>query len=142
MRLEYTYDSTANNGNVRSQQIQRSGDWSAFQCYNYDSVNRLAIAAEGPSATTARSACTDGGLEWCNQYSYDFFDNRAISDRVNSVTSTNEPTSFNLANNRVGNVGWGFHAGRSTEDHPQSGDYLHLRRRRASSNGGRGVLRI
>ncbi len=108
MRLEYTYDTTANNGNVQSQRIQRSGGWSAIQYYNYDNANRLAIAAERPSASAAPSFCTDPGLEWCHQYGYDFFGNRAIAGRLNSVASTNEPTSFNLANNRVGNAGWDF----------------------------------
>ena len=46
MLLNYSYGTTANNGNVVSQQIQVGSSLDQTQSYTYDKLNRLKTAAE------------------------------------------------------------------------------------------------
>jgi RHS repeat-associated protein len=64
MTLGFTYDATANNGNMTGAQITR-GAFGAAQTFTYDAVNRLKTAAEGGT--------------WNQTYVYDAAGNRALT---------------------------------------------------------------
>jgi RHS repeat-associated protein len=64
MTLGFTYDATANNGNMTGAQITR-GAFGATQTFTYDAVNRLKTAAEG--------------AVWNQTYVYDAAGNRALT---------------------------------------------------------------
>ena len=83
LKLDYTYGTTANNGNVLSQKITvaRSGqtDMVFDQTYTYDSLNRLKMAEEKTGTTT----------NWKQTFVFDRYGNRNF-DRAN----TTQPASF------------------------------------------------
>jgi YD repeat-containing protein len=101
LRLEYGYGpATANNGNVQSQGINRSGAvWT--QTYTYDRMNRLKTAAEG------------GAGSWAEPHGYDPWGNHwfPATGRSGLPTQTLETPvaeSWFGANNRIN--GWGYDA--------------------------------
>lgn len=76
LKLEYSYGTTANNGNVIEQKITVPGVTNSFvQGYTYDELNRLATAEE-----TQNSSQT-----WKQAFSYDRYGNRNF---VESTTTT------------------------------------------------------
>ena len=83
LKLDYTYGTTANNGNVLSQKITvaRAGqsDMVFDQTYTYDSLNRLKMAEEKTGTTT----------NWKQTFVFDRYGNRNF-DRAN----TTQPASF------------------------------------------------
>ena len=66
LRLDYSYGTRSNNGNVLSQQI-RAGELNVTQRYDYDELNRLKKATE-----------TGTGTGWSQTYVYDRYGNRAV----------------------------------------------------------------
>jgi hypothetical protein len=74
LKLDYTYGTTDNNGNVKTQTIAVSAvgttaGFTATQTYNYDSLNRLKDASE-----------TIGGSQtWKQTFNYDCFGNRTLN---------------------------------------------------------------
>jgi RHS repeat-associated protein len=108
LKLNYSYGTTANNGNVQSQMITVPGLSQPFiQNYTYDSLNRLLSATE-----TNNSAQT-----WKQTFIYDRYGNRNF-DEANTTTLTKscgtspsftvctpdrkkENPSVNTANNRL-----------------------------------------
>ena len=65
--LDYSYGTTANNGNVLSQRI-RAGTLNQNQTYTYDSLNRLKTAGG-----------TGSGTAWSQTYTYDRYGNRRVT---------------------------------------------------------------
>jgi len=63
LRLDYTYGTTNNNGNVQTQRIV-AGSLDVTQNYTYDELNRLATANES------------SGANWQQNYGYDRWGNR------------------------------------------------------------------
>ena len=96
-QIEYSFSSTANNGNVQSQKILRPGvalPWQ--QNYTYDALNRLLSASES----------ANGGSSWNRTYAYDRYGNRRVASS-SGIATTGEPTSsgaFDTANNRLTGV--------------------------------------
>ncbi|MFY9571566.1 MAG: RHS repeat-associated core domain-containing protein, partial [Blastocatellia bacterium] len=70
LKLEYTFGSNTNNGNVLTQKITApkaaGGDLVLTQSYEYDEVNRLLSASE------------NGSPAWSQTYDYDRYGNRAV----------------------------------------------------------------
>jgi RHS repeat-associated protein len=98
LQLEYNFDSTANNGNVMSQNIIRNGvSW--HQTFQYDAVNRLLDAIES------------GGFH--QQYGYDQYGNRTVTlstglahDDANELNSVYNPSNNRLVSNQTGSVNY------------------------------------
>lgn len=91
LKLDYTYGSTANNGNVQSQTIT-IGATVMSQSYGYDSLNRLQTASE------------NSGANWSQTYGYDRYGNRWVSASTGYTLSSLTPQSsnaFNTANNKL-----------------------------------------
>ena len=96
LALNYSYGTTNNNGNVRSQTISVPG-LTLVQSYEYDEVNRLKSAHEANSQTQS----------WRQEYSYtdangDYgrFGNRRLSISETPWLVTENP-HYNPANNRI-----------------------------------------
>ena len=66
--LDYSYGTTANNGNVLSQRIRVGATFNQNQAYTYDALNRLTTAAESGSGTA-----------WSQTYAYDRYGNRRVT---------------------------------------------------------------
>ncbi len=82
LKLNYSYGSTANNGNVLSQTITTptvgsNAGFTATQTYTYDSLNRINDATEIITGLTPPS--------WKQTFTYDRFGNRNF-DEVNTTT--------------------------------------------------------
>ena len=66
--LDYSYGTSANNGNVGSQRIRAGATFNQNQTYAYDALNRLSTAAESGSGTA-----------WSQTYAYDRYGNRRVT---------------------------------------------------------------
>jgi len=95
LKLDYSYGTTNNNGNVLSQRIVVTGaGLDVTQSYTYDEVNRLKTASE---------------VGWSQTYDYDRYGNRAV--RLGSFVSNSALTpqsasatdlsAFDQSNNRL-----------------------------------------
>jgi RHS repeat-associated protein len=93
-RLDYTYGTSNNNGDVMSQKISVPGiSQPLVQTYTYDSLNRLEEARENLGTDT-------GALQWKQRFTYDRFGNRNFhSDTTVNVMGPNPV--INQANNRI-----------------------------------------
>lgn len=85
LKLDYSYGTTANNGNVLSQTITvatvgASTGFAAVQTYNYDSLNRLKDATESLTPTGGSATET-----WKQTFTFDRFGNRNF-DEANTTT--------------------------------------------------------
>jgi RHS repeat-associated protein len=113
LKLDYSYGSTQNNGNVQSQTITVPGmTYPLVQNYIYDSLNRLASATE-----TSNSSQT-----WKQEFSYDRYGNRNFvtgtghTDTLGSCTTMCNP-SFDTSTNRINSTGYSFdNAGNTTAE--------------------------
>ena len=109
--LNYSYGTTANNGNVVSQQIQVGDSLNQTQTYTYDKLNRLKTAAE-----------TGSGTGWSQTYSYDRYGNRAVTGADSYLPMTDRTltpqalTSFNTSSNRLNGLVAYDGAGNLTQD--------------------------
>ncbi len=78
LKLDYSYGTTQNNGNVQSQTITVPGLSDPFvQAYTYDSLNRLLSASETNNTSPV----------WKQTFTYDRYGNRNI-DEANTTTLT------------------------------------------------------
>jgi RHS repeat-associated protein len=94
MKLEYSYGTTNNNGNVRSQTITvpahgSSTAFTAVQSYEYDSLNRLKSAAE-----TSNSQAS-----WQQTFDYDRWGNRSVVSATSGMVGDNP--SISTSTNRI-----------------------------------------
>ncbi|MEK6289733.1 MAG: RHS repeat-associated core domain-containing protein [Acidobacteriota bacterium] len=92
LRLDYTYGTTANNGNVQTQRIVITGSLDVTQNYTYDELNRLKTANES------------SGANWSQTYGYDRFGNRWVSASTGYALNTLTPqvqSAFTAGNNRL-----------------------------------------
>ncbi len=106
LRLNYTYGTTANNGDLLSQTITIPAGPTLTQNYTYDELNRLKTAQE------------NNGTSWKQTFLYDRFGNRTI-DVVNTTPGYVGPNpSIDSTRNRIA-MGQGFNydaAGNMTSD--------------------------
>jgi len=91
LKLEYSYGTTQNNGNVQSQTITIPGVTLPFvQNYTYDSLNRLESAEEKPSGW---SNCTADPTQcWKQTFKYDRYGNRNFNTAGTNTTTL--PANF------------------------------------------------
>ena len=103
LKLEYSYGTTNNNGNVLTQKITIGANV-INQSYTYDGVNRLGTAAETGA--------------WSQSYGYDQYGNRAVSGYVPNPTLTPQSLSaFNATTNQITMAGTIYdNAGNQTRD--------------------------
>ncbi|MCW5956465.1 MAG: hypothetical protein KIT61_07755, partial [Pyrinomonadaceae bacterium] len=89
LKLEYSYGTTANNGNVLGQTItiERAGqsDLVFDQTYSYDSLNRITSAEEKTGTTT----------NWLQTYTFDRYGNRNFVEANTTTLPKNCGTSPN-----------------------------------------------
>jgi RHS repeat-associated protein len=109
LKLNYDYGTTDNNGNVKSQQITVTGQFTAIQNYSYDSLNRVKQATETIS----------GSQTWKQTFIIDRYGNRKF-DASQTTTLGGCPVNvcnpdISTTNNRV--VGHSFdNSGNTTID--------------------------
>jgi len=117
LKLDYSYGTTTNNGNVLSQQItvptvETTSGFTATQAYTYDSLNRLKSAEE----------TIPGQTGWKQTFLYDRYGNRNFDTTNNNtttipvgcLTAVCNPTA-NQSNNRLNGYGYD-NAGNTTLD--------------------------
>ena len=104
LRIEFSYGTTANNGNVLSQTITVPGVSYTFnQSYSYDELNRISSATE----------TYNGSQNWKQEFSYDRFGNRSFvtgtghTTTLGSCTTMCNPT-FSSTTNRITSTGYSF----------------------------------
>ena len=93
LKLNFTYGTTNNNGNVLTQTITPPGITALTQTYTYDPLNRIATAGESNGATT-----------WSRTYGYDPYGNRAVTGWSGISLPVVTPkllTDFSTASNRI-----------------------------------------
>ncbi len=115
LNLALTFGSP-NNGNLASEQIANndSTNLNVMQQFEYDAYNRLSFAVETPTSSaptlSSSSTCSSLGLAgdpWCQQYGYDAFGNRWVTNwssgssgyPISTVTPTS--SSWYSSNNRL-----------------------------------------
>jgi RHS repeat-associated protein len=111
LQLDYTYSTTANNGNVQSQTITVPGmNYPLVQAYTYDSLNRLSAATE-----TSNSSQT-----WKQTFTYDRYGNRRFDEANTTMPSSfanqavSDPT-VSTTTNRLTSSGYSYdNAGNTT----------------------------
>lgn len=91
LKLDYSYGTTANNGNVQSQTITvptvgSNTGFSAVQTYTYDSLNRIKDAKEMIGTTET----------WKQTFDYDRFGNRKFIEALTTTLPKNCGTSPNM----------------------------------------------
>src|SRR5688572_17165451 len=125
--LDFTYGTTANNGNVLSQTITvpsvgATSGFTAVQTYSYDSLNRLQQAYERPDGWTESNCTSDPTKCWKQTFTFDRYGNRRFDE-----SNTTMPSSFSnqaltnptisTTNNRINSTGYSFDdAGNTTRD--------------------------
>jgi len=92
LRLDFTYGTTQNNGNIQSQTITvpaagGTSGFTAVQNYTYDNLNRLKSADEKPSGWTSTNCSSDPTKCWKQTFTYDRYGNRNF-DENNTTTLT------------------------------------------------------
>ena len=93
LKLDFTYGTTSNNGNLTEQIITRPSLTALTQTYTYDGANRLKTAAE-----------SGAGTAWSRTYGYDVYGNRAVTANSGLPTSPLMPTAttnFSTSTNRL-----------------------------------------
>lgn len=100
LKLNYTYGSTDNNGNVQSQTISIPGGPTLQQSYSYDQLNRLQSATEMNGTTQS----------WKQTFIYDRYGNRTFDAANTTLPSPLQNPGINNANdNRINtNQGYGY----------------------------------
>jgi RHS repeat-associated protein len=129
LKLDYSYGTTSNNGNLLSQSITvpnvtvgstTYNGFSAVQNYSYDSLNRLKDATETISTTQS----------WKQTFTYDRYGNRRFDE-----ANTTMPASFtNPAmtdpvispnNNKITSAGWTYDAAGNTLTEASGQSYVY-----------------
>ncbi len=137
LKLNYTYGTTANNGNMLTQTIRVptvgvNTGFTAVQTYTYDSLNRLESAEEKPYGWTD---CTSDPTKCWNQtFTFDHYGNRNFDEEETTTLPKNCGTdpnftvctvdrkvvnpSINASNNRLSTTDdYAFdNSGNTTED--------------------------
>jgi RHS repeat-associated protein len=76
------------------------------------------LGAENPSSTTA-PVCPDSGSQWCEQFGYDIYGNRAMVQT--SFTGLVTPQGFSTATNRITDSGWSYDGAGNVNHDPTLG---------------------
>ena len=125
LKLDYSYGTTTNNGNMQSQSITvpavgSSQGFTAVQNYSYDSQNRMKQADEKPLNYLQADCTAHPEKCWQQTFTYDRYGNRRF-DPVNTTTLESGCTTVicnpevSTTNNRL--VGYTFDsAGNTTKD--------------------------
>lgn len=137
-KLNYSYGTTANNGNILSQTIS-VGKTSAApaliltQSYSYDELNRLEVAQERKGSVE----------QWKQSFLYDQYGNRRFDTAQGKTTSGLEglnPT-ISAVNNRISKAGYQYDAaGNMTKDEADHTYQYDAENRLKSFDGGVGAV--
>ncbi len=117
LKLAYGYGTTANDGNVLTQDItvKRSGtsDLVFNQTFTYDELNRLKVAEEKTGTTT----------NWKQTFTFDRYGNRRFDEGNTTMPSSfsnqalTNPT-ISTSNNRLTSTGWTYDSAGNTVGDP------------------------
>jgi RHS repeat-associated protein len=86
LKLNYSYGTTNNNGNVQSQTITIPNGPTLSQSYEYDQLNRLKIASEQNSTTQCRDQQNNVVPCWKQSFIYDRYGNRTFNTIAGETT--------------------------------------------------------
>jgi YD repeat-containing protein len=113
LRLDYTYGTTNNNGNVLSQQIV-VGTMDVTQTYDYDELNRLQKAEEKLTGTPFTS-------QWKQTFTYDRFGNRKFGVAQTMPSSVlGAQLDFSAASNRISSASYDYDSAGNVKQEPAS----------------------
>ena len=107
---EYTRTGVVNNGNVWKQRLTIPGKPVIVTAFDYDGVNRLTVAEEGPANENA-AACTGAAAgNWCQKFSYDRRGNRLVAAKfgVGQGASALDPGAVSAGTNQVTGGNWHY----------------------------------
>jgi YD repeat-containing protein len=114
VRLDYTYGTTNNNGNVLSQQIVVGSALDVTQTYDYDELNRLQKAEEKLTGTPFTS-------QWKQTFVYDRFGNRKFDAGQTMPSSVlGAPLDFSAASNRISSASYDYDSAGNVKQEPAS----------------------
>jgi RHS repeat-associated protein len=128
--LDYSYGTTANNGNVMSQTITvptvgSNTGFTTVQTYSYDSLNRLQDAIE--NITPAGGSQTQS---WKQTFTFDRYGNRRFDE-----SNTTMPASFSnqaltnptisTSTNRLSSTGWAYDSSGNTTEDPNGRQFVY-----------------
>ena len=125
LKLDYTYGTTDNNGNLLTQKIT-IGTTVMTDSFGYDSLNRLISASE------------TGAASWSQNYGYDRYGNRWYSSGnylPNTILTPQAQAAFVPSTNRLTASQYDF-AGNQTQDAASSGFTYDAENRQVSSSVG------
>jgi RHS repeat-associated protein len=141
LKLDYSYGSTQNNGNVLSQTITvptvgANQGFTAVQSYFYDSLNRLKSAVE--------NVTPHGGTQvqsWTQTFTFDRYGNRRFDEPNTTTIPKNCGTPPNqtvcpadvpivnptigTSNNRLSSTGWQYDAAGNTTADPEGRSFIY-----------------
>jgi YD repeat-containing protein len=113
LRLDYTYGSSNNNGNVLSQRIV-VGTMDVTQTYDYDELNRLQKAEEKLSNTPFTS-------QWKQTFTYDRFGNRKFDVAQTTPASVLGPAlDFSASSNHITTASYEYDSAGNVKQEPAS----------------------
>jgi RHS repeat-associated protein len=113
LRLDYTYGTTNNNGNVLSQQIV-VGTMDVTQSYDYDELNRLQKAEEKLSGSPFTS-------QWKQSFTYDRFGNRKFdAGQTMPASVLGAQLDFSTASNRISSASYDYDSAGNVKQEPAS----------------------
>ena len=121
------HGTSPSNGNIHEQKITplgMSGSGFLIQSYTYDPLNRLDIAAEH-TATPGSILCPDAGAEWCRQFGYDRYGNRAVAAESSLTAHATRPQAFSATTNRVIDDGWAYDEAGNVDELDLGGGVTH-----------------
>jgi len=115
LKLDYSYGTTANNGNILTQTmtVPTVGSYNGFtaiQSYAYDSLNRIDDAMETIS----------GNQTWRQDFTYDRYGNRNFNQNTTTIPASfsnpavSNPT-ISSTNNRLNSSGYGYDSSGNTQ---------------------------
>ncbi len=119
LKLNYTYGTTANNGNVLTQTITvptvgTNTGFAAVQTYTYDSPNRLSDATENVTPNGGSSS-----QSWRQAFTFDRYGNRNFNQSLTTMPASfatpaiTNPT-ISTTTNRITSSGWTYDSAGNT----------------------------
>ncbi|HMM81493.1 MAG TPA: RHS repeat-associated core domain-containing protein [Pyrinomonadaceae bacterium] len=146
LKLDYSYGTTDNNGNVMSQTITvptvgTNTGFTAVQTYNYDSLNRLQDATENVTPTGGSAS-----QSWKQSFTFDRYGNRNFDEANTTMPSSfsnpavSDPT-ISASTNRITSSGWTYDSsGNTTADAGGQTFVYDAENKMVSASNGSGTL--
>jgi len=130
LKLEYSYGTITNNGNVISQTISvptvgANTGFSAIQTYTYDELNRLKSATENVTPIGGSQS-----QSWKQTFTFDRYGNRRFDEAYTTMPASfsnqavTNPT-ISTSNNRLTSTGWTYDSAGNTIGDPDGRQFTY-----------------